>query len=105
MILDVLHVECGKAPVITVTVDCVAAGNLVLQGQCETGVCKPSVDCVGAFGDFGACSNVCGTGQKTKVYSIVSHATQPMLLLLRACCCKHTVERAIGELHSITFGW
>jgi hypothetical protein len=56
---------------------------VILQGQCETGVCKPSVDCVGAFGEFGACSNVCGAGQKTKLYTIVSHILPP----LHGCCC------------------
>jgi hypothetical protein len=29
-------------------------------------------DCVGSFGDWGACSNVCGVGKRSKFYTIVS---------------------------------
>ena len=48
----------------------------MLQGQCDTGVCQPSVNCVGAFGEFGTCSNVCGAGEHSKFYTIVSHTSR-----------------------------
>ena len=50
---------------------CAAADSFVDEGDCNPQAC--SVDCVGEWSDWGACSATCGDGTRTRVYSV----TQP----------------------------
>jgi hypothetical protein len=55
-------------------VECTVAAGAVETQPCNTAVGCP-VDCVGAYGDFGACSATCGGGTQSRSYIVSTPAS------------------------------
>jgi hypothetical protein len=55
-------------------VECALANGATYDVSCNTNVCP--VDCVGAWGAWGTCSQTCGGGYYTRTFSVTSAAMQ-----------------------------
>ncbi len=53
---------------------CAYSSGTILSTSCSTDSCPVVTNCVGSWGSWGSCSKTCGTGAKSRTYSITTAA-------------------------------
>jgi len=78
--------SCEQTRTYTITRQASGAGNACpsAAGTAQSQSCTPKVDCVGSWAEWGACSLTCGTGLKSRSYSISTPAQGGGNLCLKA---------------------